>query len=121
MISTADFTKEIEALQAQFDPSFCFVGAENSIIPQIMQASDIMTDGTQDPGKTCDGILIGLGFDAEPVLLGGDGRAAVPAVPAPVHGGPLPALAGIVLADRGDSSAACGSTAVVRASAGSGG
>jgi hypothetical protein len=71
VISTSDFTKEILTLQAQFDPSFCFEGPDNSIIAQITQASDIMRDGTQDPSKTCDGISIGLGFDAEPVLLGG--------------------------------------------------
>lgn len=33
-------------------------------------ASDIMADGTQDPDKTCDGISIGLGFEAKPLQLG---------------------------------------------------
>jgi hypothetical protein len=31
---------------------------------QIAQASDILQDGTQDPTLPCDGISIGLGFDA---------------------------------------------------------
>ena len=37
---------------------------------QIAQASDILTDGTQDPTKPCDGISIGLGFDGALVQLG---------------------------------------------------
>jgi len=31
---------------------------------QVIQASDIMVDGTQDASKTCDGISVGLGFTA---------------------------------------------------------
>ena len=39
-------------------------------LAQIAEASDILQDGTQDPTQTCDGISIGLGFDALPVQLG---------------------------------------------------
>jgi hypothetical protein len=46
----------------------------------IGQASDILQDGTQDPTKTCDGITIGLGFEADAVLLG----PAVPPPPPPI-------------------------------------
>jgi hypothetical protein len=34
---------------------------------QIRAVSDIMADGSQDPSKTCDGISIGLGFDAKQI------------------------------------------------------
>jgi hypothetical protein len=46
------------------DPTF------ESIADQLRQASDILADGTQDPAKTCDGISIGIGFDAALVQLG---------------------------------------------------
>ena len=41
-----------------------------SILDQLAQAADILSDGTQDPNQTCDGISIGLGFEAKPVQLG---------------------------------------------------
>ena len=40
------------------------------IIEQVKRASDIMVDGTQDPTKTCDGISVGLGFEAQAGALG---------------------------------------------------
>ena len=43
--------------------------------PELIQASDIMQDGTQDPTKTCDGISIGIGFEARVVQLGAAGYA----------------------------------------------
>jgi hypothetical protein len=36
----------------------------------MVQASDILSDGTQDPTQTGDGISIGLGFNATVVQLG---------------------------------------------------
>lgn len=53
--------------------------AIENIFTQIAQTSDIMQDGTQDPTKTCDGISIGLGFEASVVQLG----PMVPAVTMP--------------------------------------
>jgi hypothetical protein len=46
------------------DPTF------ESIADQLRQASDILKDGSQDPNKPCDGLSIGLGFDADLVQLG---------------------------------------------------
>jgi hypothetical protein len=40
-------------------------GTFNSIAGQITQASDIMVDGTNNAGMACDGISIGLGFEAD--------------------------------------------------------
>lgn len=42
-----------------------------SIITQFEQAADILIDGTQDPNKECDGVSIGLGFEAQRVTLAG--------------------------------------------------
>jgi len=41
-----------------------------SVLDSLAQAADILADGTQDPSKTCNGISIGLGFEAKPVQLG---------------------------------------------------
>jgi hypothetical protein len=38
-----------------------------------------MKDGTQDPTATCDGISIGIGFDASVVQLGAIADPAPPA------------------------------------------
>jgi hypothetical protein len=46
-----------------------------SLITAVRQASDIMSDGTQDATKTCNGISIGIGFEAKQVQLGGVGPA----------------------------------------------
>ena len=37
----------------------------------IRQASDILVDGTQDPSKPCDGVSIGIGFEAVKVTAKG--------------------------------------------------
>ncbi|NUP06007.1 MAG: hypothetical protein HOW73_08110 [Polyangiaceae bacterium] len=47
-----------------------------NVATAIRQASDIMVDGTQDPGETCNGISIGLGFTVKRALLGGVGPAS---------------------------------------------
>ena len=36
----------------------------DSILTQIIQASDILANGTQDPTKPCSAVTIGLGFQA---------------------------------------------------------
>lgn len=77
IISTDELTMTVKNAAGNF--GIC--GDNNlieSVLGQIKQASDIMVDGTQDSTKTCDGISIGIGFDAELVQLGGIGPAAKP-------------------------------------------
>jgi len=62
-----------------FDPSLCGSTILMSILDQVEQAADIMADGTQDPTMTCDGISIGLGFDAVAAQVG----AIAPPAPPP--------------------------------------
>jgi hypothetical protein len=64
VLKTSDLTSQIQMVAGSFDPSLCSGPTIESIIMQLSQASDIMSDGTQDPTKTCDGISIGIGFDA---------------------------------------------------------
>jgi hypothetical protein len=64
--------------------NLCGNAGLDGLLTQISQASDIMSDGTQDHGKVCDGISIGLGFTASAALLGGVGPASSPpAMPCP--------------------------------------
>jgi len=64
VIPTAQLDSQIQMVAGSFDPSLCTGQTIQSILQQISEASDIMADGTQDPTKTCDGISIGIGFDA---------------------------------------------------------
>jgi hypothetical protein len=70
VLTTSDFEAQLTQVAGMFDPSLCTGPTIDSILAQIAQASDILHDGTQDPSKTCDGISIGLGFDAAADQLG---------------------------------------------------
>jgi hypothetical protein len=59
--------------------SFCAYSAFDSITQLVRQAAAILHDGTNEPGRPCDGISIGLGFDATAVQLGK--VVTLPAVP----------------------------------------
>ena len=51
-------------------PSLCSGAMFDVLATRIRQAQDILSDGTQDPGKPCDAISIGLGIDAVGVVFG---------------------------------------------------
>jgi hypothetical protein len=76
VLNTKQLTDQLRQVAGSFDPALCSGLTIDSVITQIVQASDILSDGSQDPTKTCDGISIGLGFNAELVQLG-------PVVPPP--------------------------------------
>jgi hypothetical protein len=70
IIETEVLITEIKKVAGAFDKTLCSGSTIDGIANQLRQASDIMKDGSQDPSKTCDGISIGLGFDAKVVKLG---------------------------------------------------
>jgi hypothetical protein len=78
VLATDVLTGELQKVAGSFDSSLCSGSVIQGIVAQIEQASDIMADGSQDPTKPCDGISIGLGFDAEVVTLGDVAAAAPP-------------------------------------------
>jgi hypothetical protein len=80
VLSTQAFVTALQVLVSAFDPAFCDPNNTTfeAIAEQVAQASDILLDGTQDPTKTCDGISIGLGFNAALVQLG---SVAAPVTP----------------------------------------
>lgn len=83
MIGGVVRTQELEdsflQLAGFISPSLCQGSTLDSILQQIAQASDILSDGSQDPTKTCDAISIGLGFQAVAAKLG----PVAPPVPPP--------------------------------------
>ena len=86
VLPTDTLTNELKKIAGAFDPSLCKGPTIESIVSQIEQASDILSDGSQDPTKECDGISIGLGFDSGIVQLG----AITP--PAPPKDNPCDAM-----------------------------
>jgi hypothetical protein len=82
VLNTQTLISELQTVAGTFDPAFCDPNNPTfqGIASEIAQASDIMSDGTQDPTKTCDGISIGLGFNSALVQLG---SVAAPTTPPP--------------------------------------
>ncbi len=89
VLETESLITEISKVAAAFDESFCDPNSPTlqSILNQLRQASDIMKDGSQNPAVECDGISIGLGFNAEKVMLG---MVAPPGDPPPDPCAPAP-------------------------------
>jgi len=70
VLNTEDFITQLKSVIGAFQSSLCGSTTLEGILNQIRQASDIMHDGSQDPTKTCDGISIGLGFEAQNTMIG---------------------------------------------------
>jgi hypothetical protein len=76
VLDTEDLVKSLLEFGAHFDPSICDPNsaARESLVSRIRQASDILSDGTQDPSKDCSGISIGIGFTMKHAKLGQVGK-----------------------------------------------
>jgi hypothetical protein len=80
---TQDVIAWVQLWSGTLSSSLCD-GSSNTVMSltsQFEQMSDIMADGTNEPGKQCDGISVGLGFDAVAVHLG-NAQAEAPVVSA---------------------------------------
>ena len=77
VLDTEEFITAYKQVVGTLGEGFCEdFGAE-----QIRRFSDIMTDGTQDPQSTCNGISIGIGFILSQARLGGIAPAGEPVDP----------------------------------------
>ncbi len=63
VINTTQLINGLKSVAGRISPSLCGP-AFTGIAQQLMQASDIIQDGTNKSGVPCDGIAIGLGFTA---------------------------------------------------------
>src|SRR5690606_6513007 len=80
VLDTDGLISEMRKAAGALDTSLCSGSTVASIAQQIRAASDIMQDGTNAAGATCNGISIARGFEAKPVLLG---DVAAPSEPGP--------------------------------------
>jgi hypothetical protein len=78
VLSTAALSMALRTAAGDFDPILCESPTIDGLTSQIEQAADILQDGTQNPALPCDGISIGIGFDAVAVQLGPIGPPAPP-------------------------------------------
>ena len=70
VLGAEDFIEEFRTVLGTFDSSLCSGSTFDSFAQQLRAASDILADGTNASGPPCDGISIGLGFTAKPVIRG---------------------------------------------------
>ena len=78
VIPTEDYITSLKLIAGRISTSLCNGSAFESIAQQIRQASDVMADGTNGPGRACDAISFAWGFEGKRVKLG-----AVAPVPTP--------------------------------------
>jgi hypothetical protein len=81
VINTQALVNEVK--KVGYARTLCGNSVLTTIITMVEQSSDILSDGTQDPSKTCDGISIGLGFDAIDAVRGNVGPPAPPLMACP--------------------------------------
>jgi len=80
VMHTETFVEAFRDMAGALSQDLCEGTTFESIANQLRQSSDIMADGSQDPNMTCDGISIGIGFDATAVRFG---AIAAPAISPP--------------------------------------
>jgi hypothetical protein len=67
VVDTQALVDSMDALASRFTPPICPGPTLELVKSAIAASSDILNDGTQDPAKPCNGISIGLGFEAKRV------------------------------------------------------
>ncbi len=67
VIGTDDLLSGISQVAGNISTDLCSGSTLDSIKQTIRQASDILKDGTNKPGVPCDGISVGIGFNAKRV------------------------------------------------------
>jgi hypothetical protein len=80
VIGTQDMIDAFAKVAGAISTDLCSGSTLDSIDQTIKQASDIMKDGSQNPDAECDGISVGVGFEAVSVIVG---DVAPPETPPP--------------------------------------
>ncbi len=83
VIAEKDLEEAIAKNAGAFNQDLCSGSTIEGFRSAIKQSADILMDGTQDPTKECDGITIGLGFEAVLVTVGDQITTPDPATPDP--------------------------------------
>ncbi len=69
VLTTEDLVTSLKSVAGSISTSLCAGTAFQSIATQLDQASDILHNGTNTAGTACDGISIGLGFEAKEIAV----------------------------------------------------
>ena len=65
VIDSEEIIAQLDRIKGDILPLLCMVpDLFDDYAGRIRDAADIIADGTQDPNETCNGITVGLGFDA---------------------------------------------------------
>jgi hypothetical protein len=67
VLSTEEFVNGISSVAGRFSTDLCSGSTVEGIKDSIRQASDMLADGSQQPGVGCTGISVGIGFTAKRV------------------------------------------------------
>jgi hypothetical protein len=73
VLNTEELVTEVREVGAAV--GLCGNAVLDNLVTQIRQSSDILSDGTQDPAKTCDGISFGIAFEVVTADRGAVGAA----------------------------------------------
>jgi hypothetical protein len=87
IVAPADAIAYFKKLADWGSDTFCSQSAVGDISSFVEAAADVMLDGSNAPGEQCNGISVGLGFDAVAVKLGNAVTVAPPAPPDPCPDG----------------------------------
>jgi hypothetical protein len=67
VIDAGELVNNIQSVAGNISTSFCSGATFAQVAKSILQAADIMDDGTNSAGTPCNGISIGIGFDADEI------------------------------------------------------
>ncbi len=71
IIPAEEMVAELDEMAGRISTQLCSGSTLDAIRQTILQASDILLDGSQDPTKECNAISIGVGFEATKVTPSG--------------------------------------------------
>jgi hypothetical protein len=83
VLTTEDLVTSLMSVAGSISTSLCAGTAFQSIATQLDQASDILHNGTNTAGTACDGISIGLGFEAKEIAVPVAADVVAPPAPGP--------------------------------------
>lgn len=83
ILRTSQLATAVGTFLGQASASLCNPTTASGVLARVRQSSDILSSGAQDNTMPCDGISIGLGFDAARVQLGAIGAPITPTNPCP--------------------------------------
>lgn len=67
IIDTTELINNLKQVAGHISPSLCGGDTLTNLLATIGNASDMMTDGSQDPNATCNAISAGIGFVAKDI------------------------------------------------------